>query len=233
MVSDPSSVTVGIDAAVVAKHRVVVRGSGGVEDRFSVPPTLAGLETLTERLSGYRGALTVAEPTAMSWLALGHAVNTPGAGSLWLRLATPPSCGGRSRVATRPTTSTLRCWPLPSTCSICRLGSCQAQGRLLYGGSERFLVKLHDLGQPLGQRWGNIRHRKPLIRRLLTRPEPTPDLDASIRALLAEVDRRDGPGAGRTTEPPLATRISPLGRPARSVSDRDRRSPRGRPCWRR
>ena len=34
MVSDPSSVTVGIDAAVVAKHRVVVRGSGGVEDRF-------------------------------------------------------------------------------------------------------------------------------------------------------------------------------------------------------
>lgn len=80
MVSDPSSVTVGIDAAVVAKHRVVVRGSGGVEDRFSVPPTLAGLETLTERLSGYRGALTVAEPTAMSWLALGHAVNDAGCG---------------------------------------------------------------------------------------------------------------------------------------------------------
>lgn len=80
MVSDPSSVTVGIDAAVVAKHRVVVRGSGGVEEKFSVPPTLAGLGTLTERLSDYRGALTVAEPTAMSWLALGHAVNDAGCG---------------------------------------------------------------------------------------------------------------------------------------------------------
>lgn len=80
MVSDPSSVTVGIDAAVVAKHRVVVRGSGGVEERFSVPPTLAGLGTLTERLSSYRGALTVAEPTAMSWLALGHAVTDAGCG---------------------------------------------------------------------------------------------------------------------------------------------------------
>ncbi|MGQ0848254.1 MAG: IS110 family transposase [Actinomycetota bacterium] len=80
MVSDPSSVTVGIDAAVVAKHRVVVRSSIGVEEKFSVPPTLAGLEALTKRLSAYRGALTVAEPTAMSWLALGHAVNDAGCG---------------------------------------------------------------------------------------------------------------------------------------------------------
>jgi hypothetical protein len=34
------------------------------------------------------------------------------------------------------------------------------------------------------------------LRRLLTPPQPTPDLDRSISALLAEVDRRDGPGAG-------------------------------------
>lgn len=80
MVSDPSSVTVGIDAAVVAKHRVAVRSSGGIEDKFSVPPTLAGLEALTEHLSEYRGALAVAEPTAMSWLALGHAVADAGCG---------------------------------------------------------------------------------------------------------------------------------------------------------
>lgn len=34
------------------------------------------------------------------------------------------------------------------------------------------------------------------LRHLLAPPPPTPDLDRSISALLAEVDRRDGPGAG-------------------------------------
>jgi transposase len=72
-------VRIGIDAAVVASHRVAVRG-GDVDGDFSVPPTLAGLGRLTQRLAGYRGALAVAEPTAMSWLALGHAVTDAGCG---------------------------------------------------------------------------------------------------------------------------------------------------------
>jgi transposase len=78
MVFDPSGVTVGVDAAVVANHRVAIREV--VAEDFSVPPTLAGLEGLTERLSEYPGALVVAEPTAMSWLALGHAATDAGCG---------------------------------------------------------------------------------------------------------------------------------------------------------
>ena len=79
MVSDLTPIRVGIDAAVVASHRVAVRG-GDVNENFSVPPTLAGLERLSQRLSVYPGALVVAEPTAMSWLALGHAVADAGCG---------------------------------------------------------------------------------------------------------------------------------------------------------
>jgi transposase len=78
MVSDPNRVTVGIDAAVVANHQVAIRGSTGGEviaEDFAVSPNLAGLEKLTGRLSEHPGALVVAEPTGMSWLALGHAVN--------------------------------------------------------------------------------------------------------------------------------------------------------------
>jgi transposase len=83
MVSDPNGVTIGIDAAVVANHQVAIRGSTGGEvmsEDFSVSPTLAGLEKLTDRLSEYPGVLAVAEPTAMSWLALGHAVTDAGCG---------------------------------------------------------------------------------------------------------------------------------------------------------
>lgn len=78
MVFDPNRVTVGIDAAVVANHQVAIRGSTGgvgISEDFAVSPNLAGLERLTGRLAAYPGALVVAEPTGMSWLALGHAVN--------------------------------------------------------------------------------------------------------------------------------------------------------------
>lgn len=74
---DPNEVTIGIDAAVVANHQVAIRGSTGGEgiaEDFAVPPNLAGLRRLEERLSEYPGALVVAEPTGMSWLSLGHAV---------------------------------------------------------------------------------------------------------------------------------------------------------------
>jgi hypothetical protein len=47
-----AAVAVGIDAAVVANHHIVVRQpeagrSGTVVDDFVVPPTLAGMERLT------------------------------------------------------------------------------------------------------------------------------------------------------------------------------------------
>jgi transposase len=66
-------VSIGIDAGVVAPHQVAVRGPGVSED-FRVPPTLAGMAALTERLRAYTGALVVAEPTGGTWLPLSVAV---------------------------------------------------------------------------------------------------------------------------------------------------------------
>lgn len=76
MRSKSSGVTIGIDLAVAARHQVAVRGEQ-VED-FKVGHTLAGLEQLADRLQGHAPALVVAEPTAMSWLAVGHAVEQAG-----------------------------------------------------------------------------------------------------------------------------------------------------------
>jgi len=70
----PRLVRVGIDAAVVAQHEVCIRSTdaaGRVEvDRFRVPPTLAGLRSLADRLAVTPGVLAVAEPTSMTWLGL-------------------------------------------------------------------------------------------------------------------------------------------------------------------
>jgi transposase len=76
-------VMVGIDAAVVANHRVVVRrpeagGPGVVVDDFEASPMLAGLGRLSERLAAYPGAVAVAEPTSMTWLALSVATEKAG-----------------------------------------------------------------------------------------------------------------------------------------------------------
>lgn len=73
---DSSAVAIGIDAAVVANHRVAIRGA--VVEDFGVPTTLAGLARLTERLRPHAGSLAVAEATAMSWLSLGVAVQDAG-----------------------------------------------------------------------------------------------------------------------------------------------------------
>lgn len=75
-------VQVGIDAAITALHQVCVRevavdGSVRVQ-RFRVPPTLAGLDRLTERLSAYPQAAVTAEPTSMTWLGLAWAVEAAG-----------------------------------------------------------------------------------------------------------------------------------------------------------
>jgi transposase len=76
MQSQVTETTIGIDTAVVADHRVAVRGSA--REDFAVPPTLAGMTTLTARLAEYAPALVVAEPTGMTWLAVGHAVQAAG-----------------------------------------------------------------------------------------------------------------------------------------------------------
>ena len=58
----PVRVQVGIDAAVVANHHVCVREilpDGQVRlTRFTTPPTLAGLDMLSARLSNYPGAVS-------------------------------------------------------------------------------------------------------------------------------------------------------------------------------
>lgn len=74
---DPSAVSIGLDAAIVAAHQVAIRGPGIRED-FRVAPTLAGLARLTERLAPYAGSMVVVEPTGGTWVALGHAVNDAG-----------------------------------------------------------------------------------------------------------------------------------------------------------
>jgi transposase len=70
-------VSIGIDAGVVAAHQVAVRGPGIRQD-FRVPPTLAGMAELTERLRAHAGSLVVAEPTAGTWLPLSVAVSAAG-----------------------------------------------------------------------------------------------------------------------------------------------------------
>jgi len=77
------AVTVGIDAAVTANHHVIVRapqvgGRGEVIDDFVVAPTLAGLEQLTDRLADHDVAVATAEPTSMTWLSLGIALERAG-----------------------------------------------------------------------------------------------------------------------------------------------------------
>jgi len=70
-----ATVAIGIDAAVVANHHIVVRRpeagrAGEIVDDFTAGPTLTGLDTLAKRLSKWPGALAVAEPTSMTWLPL-------------------------------------------------------------------------------------------------------------------------------------------------------------------
>lgn len=78
-----SAIAVGIDAAVVANHHVVIRraipgGPGEVLEQFSVTPRLEGLERLSKRLAAYPGVVAVAEPTSMTWLPLAVALGRAG-----------------------------------------------------------------------------------------------------------------------------------------------------------
>jgi transposase len=85
MHDEGSAVAVGIDAAVVANHHIVVRravagGPGEVVEDFVAAPTLSGLATLTKRLAAYPGVTAVAEQTSMTWLALSIALGDAGCG---------------------------------------------------------------------------------------------------------------------------------------------------------
>lgn len=73
----------GIDAAITARHHIALRElfDDGTEhlSRFTVDPTLAGLERLSQRLAAVQAPLTaVVEPTSMTWLALALAVERAG-----------------------------------------------------------------------------------------------------------------------------------------------------------
>ncbi|GFG85592.1 IS110 family transposase [Mycolicibacter algericus] len=70
---------VGIDAAITARHHVAIADSAGeMSTRFKVEPTLAGLRTLTDKLSGYDDVHATVEPTSMTWLQLTIAVEKAG-----------------------------------------------------------------------------------------------------------------------------------------------------------
>jgi len=108
--TDPplTRVQVGIDAAVVADHHVTIRSTlsdGAVQlSRFHVPPTIAGLSGLGERLSAFPGVVAVAEPTSMTWLGLQVALQRAGCETCpWSGPGTRPGCAGRSRASTSPT----------------------------------------------------------------------------------------------------------------------------------
>ncbi|MDV6297224.1 IS110 family transposase [Rhodococcus aetherivorans] len=70
---------VGIDAAITARHHIAIRTDDqGTPTRFSVEPTLTGLRTLTDRLTGYDDIEATVEPTSMTWLPLTVAVEAAG-----------------------------------------------------------------------------------------------------------------------------------------------------------
>jgi transposase len=83
VIEGSAAVAVGIDAAVVANHHIVVRRPeagrpGTVIDDFVVSPTLVGMDRLTKRLASWPGAVAVAEPTSMTWLPLSIALGDAG-----------------------------------------------------------------------------------------------------------------------------------------------------------
>ncbi|BCO37714.1 IS110 family transposase [Mycobacterium heckeshornense] len=70
---------VGIDAAITARHHIaILDDAGGKSTRFGVEPTLAGLRTLSDKLSGYDEVHATVEPTSMTWLPLTIVVEKAG-----------------------------------------------------------------------------------------------------------------------------------------------------------
>ena len=79
----PVRAVAGIDAAITARHHIAMRETypDGTEklNRFSIDPTLAGLEKLSRRLAELQVPVEAfVEPTSMTWLALTLAVERCG-----------------------------------------------------------------------------------------------------------------------------------------------------------
>lgn len=77
--TEGSAVAIGIDAAVVANHHIVVRRQGPgrsdeVIDDFTAEPTLGGLDGLTKRLASGPVPWRWQKPTSMTWLPLNVAL---------------------------------------------------------------------------------------------------------------------------------------------------------------
>jgi transposase len=118
MKPESNAVAIGIDAAVVANHRIAIRGA--VVEDFGVPTTLVGLARLTERLTPHAGSLAVAEATGMSWLSLGVAVQ--GAGCELALVEARHSARLRSAVAGRNKTDVIDADMLASCADLFGLG---------------------------------------------------------------------------------------------------------------
>src|SRR4051794_41653136 len=78
-----SGVTVGLDAAVVANHHVIVRrpslgGPGAVVANFVTSPSLAGMDMLSKRVAPYAPVMAGSGPTSITWLPLSIAVGRAG-----------------------------------------------------------------------------------------------------------------------------------------------------------
>jgi hypothetical protein len=120
--TEGSAVAIGIDAAVVADHHVMVRqrdaqGPGTVLEEFTVAPTLVGMERLAKKLSAYPGAVAVAEPTSMTWLPLALALDEAGCSFALVGNRHAGRLRGALAGRTSPTSSTPRCCRGPGSSS--------------------------------------------------------------------------------------------------------------------
>jgi transposase len=207
MHSKATDTTIGIDTAVVADHRVAIRGTHPAED-FAVPPTLAGMTMLTERLAGHAPALAVAEPTGMAWLAVGYAVQAAGCE---LSLVQPRhSARLRGAISGKHKTDVVDADMLASCVDVFGLGagtlpsSAQIALRRAVRRRHRAVVDAHRgecrlwalAGWAFPDVWHACQHSQPLLQALLGRwphlAQLTRARTTSIAALCQQCLRRPG-----------------------------------------
>jgi transposase len=202
-------VQVGIDAAVVANHHVCVREhapDGQLRlTRFHVPPTIAGLRRLGERLSPYPGVVAVAEPTSMTWLGLSVALRDAGADLSLVgtrdaaRLRGAISAKHKSDVidadvlATAGEVFTLAPLRAPDTDQLALRRACTRRGKVVIDGNRarRRLISLARWAFP--DVWAGFAGSMPTAVAVLTRwPHPRSLATArrsSLTAVVAEHTR--------------------------------------------
>jgi transposase len=196
-----SGVAVGIDAAVVANHHVVVRRPrpgrpGDVVANFVVPPTLAGMDTLSKRLSPHGPLMAVAEPTSMTWLPLSIALGRAGC-SLAL-VGNRHSARLRSALAGKnksdPIDADMLCRAgeffsleparIPGAAELALKRVCQRRGKLIVD-SNRCLRRVISLARwAFPDVWNAFAGSRPTALAVLTR---WPDLSQLARARTSSV----------------------------------------------